>query len=74
MDFPRGIDALSVVQKAIIWPDFNRSLVWLLLMYCAWVCMATYSWSEVPQLSIEKAVAFSLVAVETGNSAVSGES
>jgi O-antigen ligase len=33
-----------------------------LLVYCAW-CMTTYSWSEVPQLSIEKAVAFSLVAV-----------
>jgi O-antigen ligase len=33
-----------------------------LLSYCAW-CMSTYSWSEVPQLSLEKAVAFSLVAV-----------
>jgi O-antigen ligase len=33
-----------------------------LLIYCAW-CITTYSWSDVPQLSIEKAVAFSLVAV-----------
>lgn len=33
-----------------------------LLGYCAW-CIATYSWSIVPQLSAEKAVAFSLVAI-----------
>ncbi len=33
-----------------------------LLVYCAW-CMTTYTWSDVPQLSIEKALAFSLIAV-----------
>src|SRR5579864_7741333 len=33
-----------------------------LLVYCAW-CLCTFSWSEVPQLSLAKALAFSLVAV-----------
>jgi O-antigen ligase len=33
-----------------------------LLLYCAW-CVTTYTWSEVPQLSIEKVLAFSLLAV-----------
>ena len=32
------------------------------LCYCAW-CLTTYTWSEVPNLSIAKAAAFSLVAV-----------
>ena len=35
-----------------------------ILLYCAW-CAVTYTWSEVPQLSIEKALAFSLIAVAT---------
>lgn len=33
-----------------------------LLSYCAW-SIATYSWSIIPQLSLEKAVAFSVIAV-----------
>jgi hypothetical protein len=33
-----------------------------LLLYCAW-CLSTYTWSLVPQLSLEKAGAFSLLAV-----------
>src|SRR5690242_15596285 len=32
----------------------------VLLLYCAW-CLSTSSWSMVPQLSFEKAGAFSLV-------------
>ena len=53
---------LYLLSKGRFLTGFQTLFGVALLVYCAW-CMATYSWSEVPQLSIEKAVAFSLVAV-----------
>jgi O-antigen ligase len=54
--------AVYLLFKGRFLAGFQSFFGMALLVYCAW-CMTTYSWSEVPQLSIEKAVAFSLVAV-----------
>jgi O-antigen ligase len=53
---------LYLLSKGRFLTGFQSLFGVALLVYCAW-CITTYSWSEVPQLSIEKAVAFSLVAV-----------
>ena len=54
--------AIYLLFKGRLLAGFQSLFGVALLIYCAW-CITTYSWSEVPQLSIEKAVAFSLVAV-----------
>src|ERR1700728_324065 len=53
---------LYLLAKGRFMFGFQSRFGVMLLIYCAW-CMATYTWSEVPQLSIEKAAAFSLLAV-----------
>jgi hypothetical protein len=53
---------LYLLSKGRFLAGFQSLFGVALLLYCAW-CMTTYSWSDVPKLSIEKAVAFSLVAV-----------
>jgi O-antigen ligase len=57
-----AILTLYLLSKGRFLAGFQSLFGVALLIYCAW-CMTTYSWSDVPQLSIEKAVAFSLVAV-----------
>jgi O-antigen ligase len=57
-----AILTLYLLSKGRFLAGFQSFFGVALLIYCAW-CITTYSWSEVPQLSIEKAVAFSLVAV-----------
>ncbi len=53
---------LYLLAKGRLLFGFQSRFGVALLVYCAW-CVITYTWSEVPQLSIEKALAFSLVAV-----------
>jgi O-antigen ligase len=53
---------LYLVAKGRLLFGFQSRFGVALLVYCAW-CVTTYTWSEVPQLSIEKALAFSLIAV-----------
>jgi O-antigen ligase len=54
--------ALYLLAKGRFMFGFQSRFGVMLLIYCAW-CIATYTWSEVPQLSVEKAGAFSLLAV-----------
>jgi O-antigen ligase len=54
--------ALYLLARGRFMFGFQSRFGVMLLIYCAW-CMATYTWSEVPQLSIEKSAAFSLLAV-----------
>jgi O-antigen ligase len=53
---------LYLLAKRRLMSGFQSLFGASLLVYCAW-CMSTYSWSEVPQLSLEKAAAFSMIAV-----------
>src|ERR1700733_2378648 len=53
---------LYLLAKGRLMIGFQSFFGVALLSYCAW-CVITYSWSEVPQLSVEKALALSLVAV-----------
>ena len=53
---------LYLLAKRRITSGFRSPFGLMLLLYCTW-CVSTYSWSEVPQLSLEKAVAFAVVAV-----------
>src|SRR5271166_4337917 len=53
---------LYLLAKGRLMFGFQSRFGVALLAYCTW-CMTTYSWSEVPELSIEKALAFSLIAV-----------
>jgi O-antigen ligase len=53
---------LYLLAKGRLLAGFQSLFGVALLVYCAW-CMCTSSWSEVPDLSLTKAWAFSLIAV-----------
>jgi O-antigen ligase len=53
---------LYVVAKGRFLAGLLSPFGFALLFYCTW-CLTTYTWSEVPELSIAKAAAFSLVSL-----------